>query len=112
MNSRLALASSCQRLIMGKDNAIILGIGLMGPRRYPCLVTVERWVIAADVITEHVKVWTPMEHPARHLVPTASSKHHATAVEPDTVEEALHIRVFSCSGVEREFKVVGSYRGL
>lgn len=82
-----------QRLIIGKDDAVVLGVALVTPlhRPFVCLLLLGRK--ASHVISEHVKIRPVVNDPARQLLRTAATQHHPSRIEAATVKETGEMRI-------------------
>lgn len=82
-----------QRLIIGKDDAVVLGVAFVTPlnRPFVCLLLLGRE--ASDVISKHVKIRPIVNYPARQLLRTAATQHHSSRIEAAAVKETGKMRI-------------------
>lgn len=82
-----------QRLIIGKDDAVVFGVALVTPLHRPlvCLLLLGRE--ASHVIGEHVKIRSVVDDPACQLLRTAAAQHHPSRIEAAIVKETGEMRI-------------------
>jgi hypothetical protein len=80
---------------MGEDDGVVLGVGLVRPRRDPINVLGDIRTESPDVVAIHVQVRPPVHDPLGQLVPAAAAEHHPARVEAAIVEEAADTRIFA-----------------
>jgi hypothetical protein len=94
--------AASQRLVVWKDNGVVLRIAFVTPFHRPLVRLLPLRCEPPNVVCEHVQVGTVVENPTGELLGAASAQHHSSAVKTAVVEETRNVRIGSLFWVQRD----------
>lgn len=76
-----------KRLVIGKNNAVVLRVAFMASFHRPLRSFLLLWRESSDVVGKHMKIGTVVNDPTCQLLCTTSTQHHSSTVEPTVMEK-------------------------